>query len=89
MQGDSSRPKSPAWLRAADARLTAAGLVLAPLTGGASAGAGAAAKAIAKEAAGRAVDSMGVSTGPHLHFEMREVRDGKDWPVDPAGYLGR
>lgn len=51
MPDDRSQPKSSSWLRAADAGLTAAGLILVPLTGGVSAGAGAAAKAAAKKAA--------------------------------------
>ena len=39
----------------------------------------------AGQAVGR-VGSTGTSTGPHLHFE---IRDGKDRPLNPAMFLGK
>lgn len=39
----------------------------------------------AGQAVGR-VGSTGTSTGPHLHFE---IRDGQDRPLNPAMFLGR
>ena len=42
-------------------------------------------KVVAGQAVGR-IGSTGTSTGPHLHFE---IRDAADRPLDPAMFLGR
>lgn len=33
------------------------------------------------------VGSTGLSTGPHLHFEVQEIEAGQSVPVDPVNYL--